>query len=78
MFGVPSRVLICAPGRYRGPMMFTTPVGYLRRFSEGFGVVSFGGFGGVARRIYQFYSLLPGFGTALPSPTGKVGLIWCI
>jgi hypothetical protein len=76
-FGVPSTVLICAPGRYRGTMTFTAPVEHLRRFPEGFGVVSFGGFGGVARGICQFDTLLPSFGTVLRSATGKVGLTWC-
>jgi hypothetical protein len=71
MFDSSRRILICAPGRYRGPMMFTTPVGYLRRFSEGFGVVSFGGRGGVAWGMCQFDTLLPNFGTVLRSATAR-------
>jgi hypothetical protein len=50
---------------------------YCWRFSEGFGMVSFGGFGGVAQEICQFDTVLPSFRTVLLSAICKVDVTWC-
>jgi len=53
------------PGRYRDSMMFTLQAEYRWRFTERFGLVAFGGFGGVAPELGQFDTLLPSLGAGL-------------
>jgi len=53
------------PGRYRDKMMLAVQAEYRWRITERFGVVAFGGGGGVAPEIGQFDKLLPSIGAGL-------------
>lgn len=61
-FGTGADLRGYTPGRYRDQLMIAVQAEYRWRITERFGVVAFGGVGGVAPEIGQFDKLLPSVG----------------